>query len=280
MRAVTGSVALLLFSLFTLATAPPAWALIVAQPTGPVKVALADVIVVGKVMTTTEKIETTATSAAKKKVPHAIAVIEVTEVFKGDVTNNKVRVGYPLIGPGVKLAAGQAGLFFLRKHHMGDFYVVPAMGMFVGSQNKANFDRELDDVRKTLPVLANPLASLKTADAAKGLEVAAILIPVYRTAPPDTMFQQVDVNAEESKLLLKALLDADWDHNKYKDANFRQIPAKLFNMLGLGPKNGFQDPMKGLLTPEYVNAARAWLTKNWQTHRLQKVVVTTAAADK
>ncbi len=94
--------------------------------------------------------------------------------------------------------------------------------------------------------------------------------------PPNTKYSLDPLPTAQSKLLLKTLLDADWDFNKYKGDNFKHNPALLFNSLGVGAKEGFQKPNQGLFSAEYRDTAKQWLSKNWDTFTLTKVVITAA----
>jgi hypothetical protein len=274
---------LALATLVALSVPVPVRAIVVATPTGPVKAAHADLVITGKVTALDGTQNVAPTPAVKDKAAFQIAVLQATEVVKGEAKDKKVRVGFLTgklpsgVKPGslsLKLAPGQDGLFFLKKHHQGDFYVLPMINTFIPSKTKAAHDRELGEARKTVKLLENPMLGLKSTDAIQRLEAISILIPVYCTAPLGSDFKQQPLDAAESKLILKILLDADWNPEKYKGDNFQQNPAGLFKNLGLTAKDGFHDPQKGLFAPEYAAAARAWLTKNWQTYPLQKVVIT------
>jgi hypothetical protein len=262
-----------------LAIVSPCGAVIVATPTGPVKAAHSDRIVIGKVAKMLkEPVEAVSAVGAKVNIPFTIYEIEVSEAIKGDAKEKILRIGQPASKagavPAVKVTVGQEGLFFLQKHPAGDFHTLPMAGAFVSNKNKGAFTLELDEVRKTLTVLAAPLVALKAAEPARRLEATYLLLTVYHTVPPKTDYKLDPIPAAESKLLLKTLIDSDWDYNKYKGANFKQNPAKLFELLGVGAKDGFQKPIQGILSPEYASAAKKWLAKNWETYSLNKVVIT------
>jgi hypothetical protein len=186
-------------------------------------------------------------------------------------------VAFPPIKPGggygIQLAVGNQGLFFLQKHHEGDFYILPMFGTFVNSQNNPGFNNELDTTKKTLKVLQNPTAGLKSANADERLETAYTLITMYRTVPFGSPANQQPINAEESKLILKTLLEADWDAAKYQGTKFQQNPAQLFNRLGITQADGFQPPVNlPFNSPEYANTLKNWLAQNWQTYQIKKFV--------
>jgi hypothetical protein len=279
MRRRTGTVIVILAILVALSTSRRAAAVVVATPTGAVKAAQSDLIVTGKVASqAVPSMEATPTPQAKDKITFTMYKVVTTEVLKGEAKDKDILVGVPTgkagATPAIKLTAGQEGLFYLKKHHEGNFFVPALVGAFVSAQNKVAYGKELDEVRQTLKILADPLAGLKSGDAAKRQETIAVLMNVYRTAPPSAAYKLEPIPVEESRLILKGLLDADWDYNKYKGANYNLFPGKLFNFLQLTPKDGFQDPKQGILSPEYAAAAKKWLEKNWQDYRLQKVVLT------
>jgi hypothetical protein len=285
MRYVACAFLSVMMVLVVLSLPAPAPALVVAAPTPAVKAIQADAIVLGKVGSIDEKVQATPSPTAKTSIVYKVATIEVSEVLRGEAAPKKIRVGIPEttgLKPGgksgvlgVKLVAGDTGLFYVKKHHAGDFYVFPMAGCFVSEKAKIVFGNELAETRHALKVMAAPLVALNMKDSAARQAAVAVLIPAYQTAPTGAAYKQELIDALESKLILKTLLDADWDFNKYKGANYKQNPALLFNMLSLQPKDGFQNPNKGIFAPEYATAARTWLGKNWQTYALKKVVVVT-----
>ncbi len=187
----------------------------------------------------------------------------------------------PIKRPGfgnVQLTVGMSGLFFLQKHEAG-FYTLPNFQYFVSAENKENLDREVANTRTILKVLDNPMAGLKSDKADKRLETASVLIELYRTAPFGMASKQQPINAEESKLILKALSDADWDQTKYQGNNFQKNPLNLFYRLNVDAKDGFQMPIgKPFTNVDAANLAKAWVQKNWQTYRIQKFVATNTPA--
>src|SRR5262249_8988814 len=115
------------------------------------------------------------------------------------------------------------------------------------------------------------MAGLKAATAADRGTAAVVLVKMYRqpifVPGKGTQFQPVD--AEESKLILKGLLEAQWPVSP-APVNYNTHPAIAFNMLGIGPQDGFQNPGGGVYSQGYADAAKTWLQKNWQTYRIQK----------
>lgn len=313
MRRLLLGASLVPMCLLGLAMGMPAQARAIAVPVPyfqtPTKVAQSDLVITGQVMAIEDQdIKATIAPNSTQTMVYRIAVIQVKEALKGKVQNNIVRVGFPAPaannnpagggvggavqpgqlplnrpvplpfpgkggfgGPGQPLTIGQDGLFYLKQHHEGKFYTLPAYYSFVTSQNNAAFENEVTQVRNLTKVLANAPAALKSNNPGERIEAAALLLKAYRTQQGPAKTEAVD--AEESKLLLKALLDADWAVNP-KGGNLQNHPAILFNSLGLNQQNGgFQANLQqGVLAPAYIQSAKDWLEKNWQTYRIQKFV--------
>ncbi len=115
------------------------------------------------------------------------------------------------------------------------------------------------------------MKSLKAANAEDRSMAAIVLVKHYRQPIfiPGKGQQLQPLDAEESKLILKNLLEAQWP-NPPQPINYQYNPAIAFNMLGLGPQDGFQNVPNGVYSQQYTDAAKAWLTKNWQTYRIQR----------
>src|SRR5687768_2404917 len=94
MQRVTAGLVLTLAVVATLAVAARADALI-APVSGPAKIGAADLIVTGQVVAIEDReVEATPNPGAKAKGKYQIAVVQVTEVVKGDAKMKMVRVGY------------------------------------------------------------------------------------------------------------------------------------------------------------------------------------------
>ncbi len=275
----------------------PAHALRIAvQPPSPLRVAVADAVLIGRVVGLEDKdISVSAYPGAPPgaKATYRVAVVQVADVLKGDKALKTVRVGFfpppmpvapgggpgrirPGIRPGlprVNLKAGDAGLFYLAKHFAEPLYL--ATGPYdVTARASSDFDKELNEARANLKLLDNPLAGLKSADKKTRFLTAALLISRYRTSRPGTTRTE-PISAEESKLILTALAESDkWG----TPPNFRepQHPQLLFGQLGVTQKDGFQPPAQFSLEA-YATAIRAWLRANAGTYRIQRIVPADAA---
>ena len=78
--------------------------------------------------------------------------------------------------PGALSLANQ----FLHKHPEADFYVAYGPLAF-HDKNNPTFDRDLDQIRKSVKALENPIAALKAEKAEDRFLAAAVLVAHYRT---------------------------------------------------------------------------------------------------
>ncbi|HEY1186059.1 MAG TPA: hypothetical protein VGE74_00320 [Gemmata sp.] len=218
------------------------------------KLARADAVVVGKV-TAIEK-EPAAVAAepgAKEKLSYRVAVVKVETGLIGAANVTHIKVGFSPVAanadapvrPGRGLSPfspteGAEGVFFLTKHHTGDFYVIGTMLAPVLT-TAPDYKDQLALVKKAAGVLADPMKALK-ADKADRAFAANVLLSKYRAYPDGGgEVGTVKVDAEESKLILKALAEGNWkgDPNTPND-----IGAYLsFSLLGLNDKDGWKQPV-------------------------------------
>lgn len=246
-------------------------------PPGAARIANADAVIVGKV----EALEPQDVKVGNAT--YRIAVVKINQGVRGIKDQKTLRIGFvPIEKPGnpmvirtgarpVQLEAGQEGLFILTKQAKEDFYTIGGViGYYINSNNNKGFDQEVATAKLVVRVLEKPLDALKGKDAEERLLAAAILIDKHRTfrGPKST---QEPIDAEESKLILQALADADWQAG----ANFsslRPSPGQLFQRLGVTAKDGFT-PAKGAT---YQTAAQNWLRENAQKYRIQRYVASDA----
>lgn len=273
-----------------LTLAGESWALsLVAPPPLPNQVAVAEVIVVGKVVQLEGRsVTTTRYPGQKDKVDHAIAVVEIADGILGAKDMKKVRIGFvlpPPPNPGAPQIAGggnfpqlnhqvgQEALYFLKKHHEADFYVVP-MYYDVVEKKRDDFNKQVEQTKKCAKLLADTDAGLKSKDADERLQTAAMLITQYRTPkrtannqPPKTEA----IDAAQSKLILEALAGADWT----KKREFNQLsPLGCFYQLGLTEKDGWKQPPNN---QDAAAPAQKWVKDNAGKYVIQRFIVEKAA---
>jgi hypothetical protein len=268
----------------------PAKAMMIAAAPIPQRVAQADVVVVGKVTAIEDKtVSATQAPGTKDKVEYHVAVIKIKDDLLGAKGLTHIKVGFivpkeiptPPPGPGgavrlpirryptVKLEVDQEVCAFLKKHHDGEFYV--AQNYFDVIDKKApDFDKQVEQAKKCAKALADPKASLKAKDAGERLLTAGMLVSRYRTfRGPNAKTEAID--ADESKLIMNALAEADWT----KVSRDTVSPLQAFAQLGVTEKDGFTwKPAPGVALPPnaYQNAAKEWVKANAEKYRIQRFV--------
>lgn len=275
----------LLFALLlVLTTVCPAGAVVpLTAPPLPERVALADLIALGKVTAVEDELVEAAPlvkiPGVTKKVPFRIAVVSIQSSLLGAVKLERVRVAFaPTINgakPGrgtsrlslVHLAAGDEGCFFLRKHPDEPFYVAAAAYDFMDKSKTKAFDHEVSQVRRCVRLLGDANAGLRADKAEDRLLTAALLIYRYRTArhvyrgKPKTE----PVDAEKSQRILAALAEGDW---RAKETPAPGSPLSLFLRLGLTKDDGWETPAA---LAEVAPAARKWLQEH-PSYRIRRYV--------
>jgi hypothetical protein len=270
------------------------------RPT-PQQAITADVVVVGKVT----EIEMEMTQASQfpgqpNKVDYQVAVLKITENLHGAKGLTNLRVGFlpapklapdaapgPIGGPirrpirrpfqTVTLTEGQEGCFCLTKHHDGDFYVLSPQGQPL-DKKAADFDKQLDQVKKIVRTLDEPLASLKAKDPADRQLAAHVLVQKYRMYPPNAGNKQPtqqDIPSEESKLILQTMAEMDW--NKLDPQGGPSVQT-MFSMLQIPQgQHGFTPPKFQPGQQDYAKVygdfVMKWIKDNTEKYHIQKWVV-------
>lgn len=188
----------------------------------------------------------------------------------------------PPIGPGgirprpgfggMNLQMGQDGIFTLVKHHKENFYVLPGFNSFVNRQNNPNFDNEVKNTKNLAKVIGDPIKGLKAEDQQERFLAAAILINKYRQPnnPTGQPMKTEKIDAEESKLILKALAQGDWTVGRFNAS----VPGamELFYQLGITPQDGY-NPQNIRNQQDVVTSMQKWLADNSDKFVIQKLVV-------
>jgi hypothetical protein len=270
----------------------------VAQPVAlpplslPERIVLADYIVVGKVVAEEDaRVEAPYQVGSTAKVQHKVVSLKIDEAIFGGKGLTHLRVGFPVgvggaggvAGPGLRVGAGgmvadprlevgQEGCFFLARHHAADLLIVPP-GCPPMEKKADDFTKQVTFVRRSVKLLADPIASLKSKDAEDRLIIAALLLNRYstvrRTKPG--LVKRVPIPEEDSKLILAALLEGDWDKSRLEPYS----AMAAFQRLRLSDEDGYKlpNPKRGQeyhLTVE--DNAQEWLKKHKDTFRVQKVI--------
>jgi hypothetical protein len=172
----------------------------------------------------------------------------------------------------IQLQMGQEGLFFVNNHHKEAFFLSPSYQQFVDRKDNKGFDNEVKTAKQLTKVMADPVKGLKSEDKQDRYTAAAVLIAKYRM-PSNPTFQQMKaepIDAEESKLILKAMAEGDWNPNQPGTA----IPAPfvLFNQLGINKNDGY-NPVNLRTAQEIYQAMQKWCDENNGKYRINRMVV-------
>jgi len=261
----------------------------------------ADVVVVGKVAGIDKETVDLEPFPGQPKVPHTVANIKIETALLGakNVTHIKLAyvkpgddqpgggggidggpggrpgIGRPFPGRGFQPftpAEDQEGVFFLKKHPTSDKHYVVQMGHNPVLSSDANYKDELAKVTGIATTLADPVKALKAGKEEDRVANALTLAQKYRTAPqnnPSGVLEETAIPAEETKLLLKVLTDADW----VKEAD----APRLADALGLMPGN-FGLPRVAAGDGEEPLAARQKAFKAWAEKHADKFVLTKVSA--
>lgn len=268
------------------APAPRAW----LGPTLANRVLPSAAVVSGKVTAVDSKgLELAPYPNAPFKARYKVATIQVESVLVGDAKLKEVKVAleptYPtglLVGPPqlravmpVQLIAGQEGVFFLSPFALADGHFTILHGFTPLNPDDTNYKTELDEVKKLAVVANDPVAALKSDKPDQRLLAAATLVSRYRTYPQGVaQIDQVAIPAEESKLILKALNDADWEVKP--NADYQTNASTLAGQLGLTPgQNGFPQinvrpgtDFNKLMGETY----KEWFKENGEKYQIKKFV--------
>jgi hypothetical protein len=255
---------------------------VAAPPPLSQRVALAEMIVIGRVIGLEDKDVETALFPGEPMMKFRIAVVNVGDMLHGAKGSSTIRVGFvpPPSGAGggrpirggyfADLKTGQECLLLLRKAPRESFYVVGGAFDVIDGQDRNHLDREAGKVRRYVELLKAPAASLQSKKAEDRLLTAALLLARYRIPQPGATATE-PIEAAESKLILHALLDADW--MKF-DPELRTSGLNLFLQLGLTPQDGWNPPQKVKnFQQEYTDAGKAWLRIHADTYRIRRFVM-------
>lgn len=198
---------------------------------------------------------------------------------------------YPQFPQQIQLIDGQEGVFFLMKHPtVADAYTHMA-GQPPLNPLDSKYKADLADVKLVAAVQADPLKALKAEKADDRMKAAFVLVSKYRRQPPYDGKQpkQEAIPAEESKLIFKALLEADWEvwdkpqqPNEVRDWTLN--PTNLLSQMQVYPgapgKVKFpqvaQQPGQGYYAA-YKAAFQKWVEGDGKDFEIQRFV---AAGDK
>ena len=252
-----------------------------------------DIVVVGRVVALAPKdVEAVFSSENPYNLDYRIAVLKVQEVIHGQKDVKELRLGF--ISPdqdrkvdktGKAMATfsplgfspakvGQEGMFFLRKHHQANFYVnFLVFRNFLQSSDTSEFTTNLEKARQLDKVLKLPMEALRAENESNRFLAATMLVTRYRLSwLKDRKLPEKAIDAEESKLILKTLAEADWS-----DVNEATSPSKypwhpywIFLQLGVTKADGYDPPIKAPDFRDTLRYTQNWLRDNQQKYRIQR----------
>lgn len=259
----------------------------------PDRVVRSDLVVSGRVVAVEPKdVEAVISAEMPYKVDYRIAVVKVHEVVHGQKGLKELRLGFISPGQDRKVdkagkamqplspfyfqafTVGQDGLVFLRKHHQGDFYVsFLFFGGFHDSSDGATFTKNLEDVRRLSKVLEAPVEALKAENATNRYLAAVMLISRHRLSwLKDRKLPEKTIDAEESKLLLKVLAEANWSdvNEAITSIMYPPHPYRTFLQLGVTKADGYDPPVKSPDFRDTLRSTQSWLRDNQEKYRIKR----------
>jgi hypothetical protein len=287
-RPLLAGVVGLVFLVSMTSTAPAK--VVLAPPPIAVRVALSEVVVVGKVTSIEEK------AVSAPRFPgdndggeYKIAVVKVENALVGAEGLTHVKAGFLAPrGVGPSLVKDQEVCLFLKPHFRAPFLAVNGYHDSINKKGNADFDKEVAEAKRCAKLLADPKAGLASRSAEDRYLTTAMLLMRYNTPkdPANPNPKKEPIDAAESKAILLALADADWTNrnsamfyvNSQDSTLFRFNPLNLFFQMNLTDKDGWNPPtieVDGNKQIDYKalpEAARKWLKDNAGTYRLQRFV--------
>lgn len=262
-------------SLLILATAQAK--LMVAPPPSGMRIASADLVVVGKVTALADKAVKGEMFKGDQR-DMQVATVEVSDTVLGGKVK-KVEVGFfpPVMNngggprirpiPGVQLQKDEEyGLILVKHPTKKDVYVVANFYDAMPMKGNPGFAKEIETLKKSAKLLDKPLDGLKSKDADERLTTAALLITRYRNQRGEKAKTE-EIPAEESKLILEALASAEWAP---KNAKFGEVmPQQLFFSLGVTAKDGWTFPKD---RSKLAEEAKKWCKDNAGKYRISRFV--------
>src|SRR5262249_40981226 len=158
------------------------------------------------------------------------------------------------------LTKDQEGCFFLMKHPTESFFVVVAQEDAV---NKASpeFEKYSKLVKKCAKSLDDPEHGLKSKEGSERLLAASLLLTHYRQ-PKLGGDKQESIDADESKLILQAMAEADFSKT---DTETGVNALNMFYELGLAPQDGWKPPTN-VNQAKLFEAMKKWLKDNAESY--------------
>jgi len=230
-------------------------ALMIAPPPVGLRLATAQLAVIGKVTKLADKTvpaemfndDTQQMMIATVRVEQTILGKPAKEIQVGFVVPmerpGRPPLGRPIFrGPRVNLVVDQEALMLLKPHpKKKDVFIAADLFSILNKKDNPSFKKELEEVQKAAKVLSNPLQALRAKNADERLFAAALLINRYYTPEGDDSKTE-KVSTTESKLILDILAHADWKAPERGPGSYALNPQGLFFRLNLSAKDGWSQP--------------------------------------
>ena len=173
-------------------------------------------------------------------------------------------------------------LLYLVKHPTADFYIMPGMSPPVDATSDMGM-KELEALKRYTKVIAEPMKGLKSDKSEVRAETAASLVMKYRAYPDfggEMAVAEVAIPADENKLILDALAEADWVRAQGPNGlnTYQPTPMQAVLQLYLSEKDGWIPPMMKPGDNYYAIHKAAfvkWRTGPGKDYVIKKVVPTT-----
>jgi RNA polymerase sigma factor (sigma-70 family) len=255
----------------------------------PDRIVQSDIVVVGRVAALEPK---DVEAVLPYKLDYRIAVVKVQEVIHGQKDVKELRLGFispdqarkvlkagkamPMLSPAEfwRVTVGQEGMLFLRKHQQGNFYVNFAfIGGFLSSDDTPELTKNLENARRLEKVLKLPLDALKAENESNRFLAATMLVTGYRLSwLKDRKLPEKAIDADESKLILKTLAEADWsdDTEALCPSKYPSHPYQVFLQLGVTKADGYDPPIKAPDSRDILRYTQNWLRDNQEKYRIQR----------
>lgn len=275
-------------ALLSLTVSSRAHALVMAPSPIYQRVAQSDLVVIGKVVGFAKN------TVKAKRFPgqpmpteYMIAIVKVEDPIlnKNGLTEVRVGVlplppappprqpGLPQIGgrrpPGwgqFRPKQGEKFMLFLREHHSAPMYETRAYFDFVNlAKITPTIKKQIAEAKEFAKLMSRPMEGLQSKNADTRFKTAAMMLAHYRRYPQGKR-KEVAIEAKESELILKGLLDGNWDA-PYRYGQLH--PRAAFQMLGLQQKDGWKYPRQA---KEFAPAAKKWIQANAKTFRIKKLM--------
>jgi hypothetical protein len=259
----------------------------------PDRIVRSDIVVLGRVVALEPKdVEAVLSSESPYKLDYLIAVVKVHEVIHGQKDVKELRLGFVSPDQDRKVdktgktmpklshldfravTVGQEGMFFLRKHHQGHFYVnFLFFNGFLPSSDTPEFTKNLENARRLNKVLELPLEALKAENESNRFLAATMLVTRYRQSwLKDRKLPEKAIDAEESKLILKTLAEADWSdvNEAISSSKYPTHPYRVFLQLGVTKADGYDPPKNASDFRDTLRYTQNWLRDNQEKYRIQR----------